>query len=182
MNPTLQRSPRFCTCRWEELESDLWCSLSDMRPLLCILNGKKTESLKSGNRLLFTSFTLFYFYFLLKMVHQLWLWRRSLLRPFLCIFPLPALSTGTKAATSTDAVWFLLRSTCNFWHSLFKVTILTPAQCLCAFFDIKADSEVHFNQLYTRMHAADWFIHRLVSPLAYFNFILLTFFLKVHDF
>lgn len=104
------------------------------------------------------------------MVHQLWLRRRSLPWLFLCIFPLPA--------QRRPPLLSLCGFSCSFWHSLFKDTILTPAQRSCAFFVIKTDSDVQFNQFYTRMHAAGWCIYRLVSPLAYFNFILriLTFF------
>lgn len=130
---------------------------ADMQPLLCILCGTKTESRKAGNCLHFIWLTVFVFVFFKSENGPSVVASTEESAMTLSLhFPLPALSTGTKATTSTEPVWFFLQGTSSFWHSLFKDTILTPAQHSCAFFVIKTDSDVQFNQFYTRIH---WLIY-----------------------
>lgn len=143
---------------------------ADMQPLLCILCGLKTKSLKSGNCLHFLWFTLF---FTENGPSAVALTEESATTISLHFSITCSFNRHKGGHLYWACVVFFLRSTCSFWHSLFKVTILTPAHCSYAFLCfIKTDSEVQFNQFYTRMHAVGWLIYRLVSPLAYFNFIL----------
>lgn len=48
------------------------------------------------------------------------------------IRPLPAVSAGTKAATSSKLVWFLRLNRHSFQHNLSKVIILITTLCWCA--------------------------------------------------
>lgn len=64
-------------------------------------------------------------------IYLLWLACRCNYR-YLFIRPLPAVSAGTKAATSSKLVWFLRLNRHSFQHNLFKVIIPITTLSWCA--------------------------------------------------